>query len=562
MTSRPAAAGTPLGARMRAIPRARLVVVAFALLALLVFVLLYVKGNGMTFYFDEWDFVLRRHRSTVGVFLEPHNEHFSLVPVIVYKILFATAGLDHYAPYRVVALLLHLTIAALVFVWVRRRAGDVLALAGATLLLFLGAGFEDVLWPFQIGFLFALAAGLGAFLLLERDKSFADVAATILLGVSLASASLGIPIALGAGAYLLVRPARRGRLWVVIVPLVLYGIWYADYGKSALKGKNVTAAPSYTADEVAGAVGGVVGLAVEWGRVLAAAAVAGLAVHIARLRDWSRSFVMVLTTAVAFWVLTALARANLNEATSSRYLYAGGLFTLLIAAEVVRGRAFSRRALWVVAGVTALAALSGMNMFKKGADGFRFTDRIVRAEITPLEIGGAHMSPTFAPDPPKAPQIVVRQYLPAIADIGSSPAYTEAELARIDETHRRLADNVFVRGYRLALVPGGARPAGAAPVALRAAGARIQGGAACVTVQPRVLGAPLTLSLRVPLGGMSLQAPGASVTLRRFASGFVGATPLSGGATQAVLRIPPDRSLRPWYAQVANARSVRACGLR
>ena len=157
MTSRPAAAGT------------RLVVGAFALLALLVFVLLYIKGNGMTFYFDEWDFVLRRHRDAVGVFLEPHNEHFSLVPVIVYKLLFATAGLDQYAPYRIVALLLHLTIAALVFVWVRSRAGDVLALAGATLLLFLGAGFEDVLWPFQIGFLFALASGLGAFLLLERD---------------------------------------------------------------------------------------------------------------------------------------------------------------------------------------------------------------------------------------------------------------------------------------------------------------------------------------------------------------------------------------------------------
>src|SRR3954468_13014158 len=110
--------------------------------------------------------MLRRRPTTCGIFLEPHNEHFSLVPVIVYKLLFATAGLDHYAPYRIVALALHLTIAALVFVFVRSRAGDVLALAGATLLLFLGAGFEDVLWPFQIGFMSALAAGLGALILL------------------------------------------------------------------------------------------------------------------------------------------------------------------------------------------------------------------------------------------------------------------------------------------------------------------------------------------------------------------------------------------------------------
>jgi hypothetical protein len=384
----------------------------------------------------------------------------------------------------------------------------------------------------------------------------------ILLGVSLASASLGIPIALGAAGYLLVRPARRERLWVVIVPLVLYGIWYLDYGKSALKGKNVTAAPQYTADEVAGAVGGVVGLAVEWGRVLAVAAVAGLALHISRLRTFPRSFVMVLTTAVAFWVLTALARAHLGEATSPRYLYAGGLFVLLIAAEVVRGRRFARRALWLVAGVTALAALSGMNMFKKGADGLRYTDRIVRAEITPLEIGGEHMPPLFFPDRERAPGIVVRDYLAAVADIGSSPALTEAELARGDETHRRLADNVFVRGYGLALVPGGLRPAGPAPAAQRVTGARVRRAGSCVIVAPAVRGALVTLSLRVPPGGMSLAAPGSEVTLRRFASGYVDAAPLTGGATRALLRIPRDRSPRPWYAQVAGARSARACGFR
>ncbi|HEY0633426.1 MAG TPA: hypothetical protein VGC98_15325, partial [Thermoleophilaceae bacterium] len=304
MTATPAAGGTPMRGRLAAIPRSRLVVGAFVLLSLLALFLLYIKGNDMTFYFDEWDFVLRRHRSTVYIFLGPHNEHFSLVPVIVYKILFATAGLDHYAPYRIVALALHVTIAALVFVFVRSRAGDVLALAAATLMLFFGAGFEDVLWPFQIGFLFALAAGLGAFILLERDTRVGDFLAMILLGVSLASASLGIPVALGAGAYLLVSPVRRGRLWVVLVPLLLYGIWYLGYGKSALRGENVTAAPQYTADEIVGAVGGVVGLAVEWGRILAVAAVAGLAIHISRLRRLPRSFVMVLTTAVAFWLLT------------------------------------------------------------------------------------------------------------------------------------------------------------------------------------------------------------------------------------------------------------------
>jgi hypothetical protein len=72
----------------------------------------------------------------------------------------------------------------------------------------------------------------------------------------------------------------------------------------------------------------------------------------------------------------------------------------------------------------------------------------------------------------------------------------------------------------------------------------------------------VTAELRMPAGGMSLQAPGATVTLRRFASGYAGATPLSGSPARALLRIPQDRSARPWWAQVQNARSVRACGIR
>ena len=39
-----------------------------------------------------------RRGSSLGTFLEPHNGHFSLVPIVLYKVLFATAGLDDYAP--------------------------------------------------------------------------------------------------------------------------------------------------------------------------------------------------------------------------------------------------------------------------------------------------------------------------------------------------------------------------------------------------------------------------------------------------------------------------------
>src|SRR6186997_1258495 len=51
-------------------------------------------------WFDEWEWVLGRRGDDVGTFLRPHNGHLSLVPIAIYRVLFATAGLEHYGPYR------------------------------------------------------------------------------------------------------------------------------------------------------------------------------------------------------------------------------------------------------------------------------------------------------------------------------------------------------------------------------------------------------------------------------------------------------------------------------
>ncbi len=528
--------------RLPAVTESRLAIGVFALLALYAFVHLYRKGYDTTFYYDEWEFVLGRHGGGLHSFLEPHNEHFSLVPVAIYKLLFATAGLKHYAPYRIVLLVAHLITASLLFAFARPRVGNALALATAALLLFLGAGFEDVLWPFQIGFTAALAFGLGALLLLERDSRRADVGASVLLMLSIASASIGIPIALGAAVYILWRPAGWRRLWVVAVPIAVYALWYLGYGRSSIKRQNLTAAPSYTADEVAGSVSGLAGLSIDWGRALAVAAVGGLVWHLSRVRLISRSFAMLLVAALSFWVLTALARADLNEPAAPRYLYPGGLFVLLIAVEALRGWRPSRFAWGVLGAGVLFAVLAGLGTFHDGANGLRFTDRIVKAEITPLEIGAGLMPATFQPDTQKAPQISAGPYLAAVHDVGSSPAYTEAELARVDDGHRALADSVFVRGYGLRLTTPG-------PAAFSVAD--------CFVPRPVAGG----LEVTIPAGGISLRAKGAQVTLRRFASTY-SLPPLAGDASDAELRIPRDRSSRPWYALVQHpAGRVRVCSL-
>ena len=187
--------------------------IAFGALALVAFAGLLYLGRSTTFYFDEWDWVQGRRAWNAAALLEPHNEHLSLVPVLVFKLLFSTVGTDSYVPFRVAGLLLHCGVAALLFAYTRKRVGELLALGAAAVVLFLGTAWPDVLWPFQIGFLSSLAAGIGALLALDREDRRGDVIAAVLLGVALASSSLGLPLL----AALRARGARAARPALALV---------------------------------------------------------------------------------------------------------------------------------------------------------------------------------------------------------------------------------------------------------------------------------------------------------------------------------------------------------
>src|SRR5215211_7153026 len=170
-----------------------------ALLALLAVAAVFLlhETRGTTLWFDEWTWALTRRGSGVDTFLKPHQGHLSLVGVVIYKVLFATAGIDHSAPYRALVTAAHLGCVALLFVYASRRVGGLLALLAAALMIFFGPGWPDILWPFQISWLISLGAGLGALLMLDRRDRTGDLGACALLALSLASASVGVAIALG-----------------------------------------------------------------------------------------------------------------------------------------------------------------------------------------------------------------------------------------------------------------------------------------------------------------------------------------------------------------------------
>jgi hypothetical protein len=142
----------------------------FALVEFAALVLWLILGRSQWFYHDEWDFLAARKAGDLGDLFRPHNEHWTTLPILVYRALFALFGLRAYLPYRLVVLFLHLVAAALLLV-AMRRAGvrPWIATAAASLLAFFGAGWQNIIQPFQICFTASLVLGLGQLLLADHD---------------------------------------------------------------------------------------------------------------------------------------------------------------------------------------------------------------------------------------------------------------------------------------------------------------------------------------------------------------------------------------------------------
>lgn len=317
------------------IPRARLIVAVAAVIAAAAILWL---SRGYTFYFDEWDFIQSAPGWGWTSYLQPHNEHPSMLPRLIYGALLNTAGLRSYLPYMLVLVAFHVTIALLLFELVRRRTGDAIGLAAALMLLVLGAGWEDLLWAFQIGFLGSVGCGLGMLLALEDPSTRRRRAAAALLAIAgLMFSAVGLFFLVAGGVRLVLAPARRRDLLWFGPVVVAFAAWYVTYGHSGTPTVpppgpgNVLVLPLYVAWGLAGAAGGVIGV------TGAPALVVLLLAAVAVAFDWRRHAPDALTLGVAagllsFYAVTGLARAQLGyeQAASGRYVYIGAVFWLVL----------------------------------------------------------------------------------------------------------------------------------------------------------------------------------------------------------------------------------------
>jgi hypothetical protein len=532
--------------------------------------LLLYLGSKLTFLLDDWEFLLYRHGVNLHSVLDPHGEHISALPVLVYKALQATVGMGSALPYRVVSVGLFLLSAALLFVYLRRRVGDWPALAATAIVLFLGAAWEDLLWDFQMAYFGSVATGLGALLALEREDRRGEAVACGLLVVSILFSSLGVSFALGAAVHVLLLGERRRRLYVFLVPLAVYGLWWLGWGHTAesnIAFHNIVRTPLYVLDGLANSVGSATGLTNDsvtvhdrliWARPLTVVLAFLAAWRLYRLPRVPHWFWVVLAVGGSFWVLAGFNQIPGREADASRYQYLGVVFLFMLAAEVLRpelerGVRIRRAALAAIAVVTVFSVASNLDQLR---DAYRGTyhpiSQLEKAGLGSLDIAEATVDPGFVLSEDVVDTGFVNvdagSYF-AARDKYGSPAYTEAEIVASPQFVRYAADKVLFGALGIELETG------------KTALTRQASTAGCETVPSDGTSSQL---LRVPSGGITIRAGKAPIErfeISRFSTGSAPVLIAGIGVGEAGrLAIPRDKAKTPWKLRLITPAPALACG--
>ena len=533
---------------------ARLIWLALSLAAV---VALIVLGRHLTFWQDEWSFI-GADPSSIGSWLVPHNEHWSTVPLLLYRGILGVVGLHSYLPYLALLAAMHVIAAGGAFVLLARRLPPWAALAGVVPLLVLGSGYENLLWAFQIGFVGSVAAGTWGLVALETDHRPSTAAVGVaLLIVALASSGMGLFFVLAAAVRLAVDPAFMRRVAWIAIPAGVFATWYLTYGRQGQSGPFAPPARVvvFAARGLVYAVARVAGFdlgghASILGSILAVAAlalVAGFLVRGTIRRSLPPLAVGGLVAAVGMYAVVGLTRADLASdfATRSRYVYVAAFLLVPAAADLVSRVGAERRLPAVaVAGLLALLCLSiGANLVDLRAGRAQFTAdaRLTRAYLTVLvgHRGASWLDPGGLPlgwpDIDQVEALSARYGSPLHDTLIPSDA-PPPPAADLDRATLSLA----LKAFR---VVSGRPPSSAVtvvPKVLKMVSATVVSANACVDVTPAPTGGSVTVA--VPGGGfLEVSGPAADLTallgqLRPPTTRFPLTLPTraGGGATLAV----------------------------
>lgn len=344
---------------------------------------------------------------TLEYLLVPYNGHLQIGGKLVYEAVFGLFGAD-YGALRVVTVAGVLACVALFFELARRRVGLGAALLMSFSLAFLGAAWEVLLWPFDLHTTFAVAAGLGALLALERKGEHADVVACALLIVSSAFIEVGLVFLAAVAVSVLIGPDRWRRAWIFAIPAALFAAWYAwaqNYASPPISIDLGNLIPSLI-DSLGAVLSSLTGRfptgpgvdvtvigQTTTATVLAIVALVLFAWRLSRGKI-PPSLWPVLAALFVYWALIAF---TARAADSSRYMFVGAILVLLVAADCLRGRRPGPWALAAIALVVAIALPANIAKLQDGADYLERDAILTGSEFAMLELAGSRGDPDYLP---------------------------------------------------------------------------------------------------------------------------------------------------------------------
>jgi len=323
-------------------------------------------GRRLWFQNDDWDFLVSRRAGNLHSLFSPHTGHWVTLPILVYRLWWSIFGLRDFVAYQVLIVGLHLVAAGLLRV-VMRRAGvrPWLATLAAAAFVCFGAGYENILRPFQITLVGSLVFGLAHLLVVDRDG---PLDRRDLLGMSFGLAGLlcsgvGVVMVVTVGAVVVLRRGWRVAL-VQTVPLALiYTVWWFAIGHTqSLPSRGVGEAIRFAWRMVTASIaaaGQVSGLGV----VLAAILVIGFVLAARRagarqLRSTMAAPFSLVGGSFVFVALTATTRAGTFLPNASRYLYLVVAFALPAFGVAIETIMRSRR--WLVVPISAIVLVAAV----------------------------------------------------------------------------------------------------------------------------------------------------------------------------------------------------------
>ena len=225
-------------------------------------------GRDLTFFSDDWPVIAFHYN---GRYLIPYDSHLLLLPIAIYRVLFVTAGLSTYTPYRVVGLACYAAFGMLLYVYLRHRTHPVLAALASLAVVWYSAAQLNVLFPLALNFSIPLAAMAAIWYLLDLDQPRVDVAAGACLAVALASGGVGLMPVVAVGVELLILRAPIRRWLPFLLPSALWLVWYAKYHTPITHPNTVVGSVRYAIHQAQATLAGFVGAWNAGGYVLLAA---------------------------------------------------------------------------------------------------------------------------------------------------------------------------------------------------------------------------------------------------------------------------------------------------